>query len=366
MTKIPYVDLASQSKEIMGQLLRKTQDILESGQYILGKEVSDFEQAFAKYCGTTYAVGVSDGTSALILTFKGLGIGPGDEVITVPNSFVASVSSIVLVGATPVLVDIGDDLNMDPVQLEKAITPRTKLILPVHLTGRLANMPKILEIARRHNLPVVEDSAQSVAANFQGKRAGSWGTAGTFSLHPLKNLHGFGDAGVVTTNDKSLYEYLLKARNHGFRDRDHCEFWSHNDRLDSLQAGYLNVQLPYLDAWTGERRKLAHFYNTSLADVVEVPKETEGEFHVYQTYVVKAMRRDDLLAYLQERGVDAKVHYPIPLHLQESAKTLGYGESDFPRTMAASKKIMSLPLFPGLKRTDQEHVIKTIRGFYAR
>ncbi len=362
---VPYVDLGRQAKEIKRELLAAFEKVLESGQYILGPSLAAFEKEFAAYCGTRYAVGLSNGTSALVLTLKALGIGPGDEVITAPNSFIASASSIVLAGGTPVFADVRLDMNLDPECVERAITPRTKGILPVHLTGRPARMPEILKIAKKHNLFVVEDAAQSVGAKLDNQRVGSWGKAACFSLHPLKNLHAFGDGGMVTTNEAALYEQLLKARNHGLRNRQDCDFWSSNSRLDEVQAALLSVQLAHLDSRTEGRRKLAARYNQLLKAFVGVPEEGAGEFCVYQTYMIQADRRDELKNYLNEHGVQAAVHYPTPIPLQPAAKKLGYGPGDFPVTMKIVSRILSLPLYPGMTREQQDRVTELIKEFYA-
>ncbi len=361
---VPYAALGQQAGAIKHELMKTFEVILDRGHYVLGQEVTTFEQAFASYCRSEFAVGVGSGTSALSLVLRWLGIGPGDEVITVPNSFVASASAIALGGARPVFVDIGADLNIDPDQVASAITTRTKAIMPVHLTGRPVRMPAIMEIARRRGLFVLEDASQSVGAAFQGRRVGGWGDAACFSLHPLKNLHAVGDGGIVTTSNPSLHEWLLKARNHGLRTRDECEFWSVNSRLDEVQAALLRVQLRYLDQWTAQRRRLAFRYHESLRPYVQVPEEGLGEYCVYQTYMVQADHRDALLAWLRERGIEAVVHYPTPLHLQPAARGLGYSVKDFPMAMRAAGRIMSLPLYPGLTDAQQDRVVESIVIFY--
>ena len=361
---VPYVALGQQASEVKKELMDAFEAVLDSGQYILGPEVSAFEREFADYCQTKFAVGISNGTSALILALLGLGLKQGDEVITVPDSFLATVSSIVLAGGRPVLVDTRPDRNIDPDLIEAAITPRTKGIIPVHLTGRPARMVEILEIAERYNLFVLEDAAQAVGARLNGRRVGSWGHAACFSLHPLKNLHAFGDGGVVTTDDQALFEHMLKARNHGLRNRNQCDFWSFNCRLDEVQAAMLRIQLQHLDRWTEERRRLAFRYNDLLRPYVDVPNEGPGEYCVYQTYVVQAERRDDLQRYLNDNGVQAAVHYPIPIHLQPAAQSLGYSANDFPVTMRAAGRILSLPLYPGLSHAQQDQVVELIADFY--
>ena len=364
MRKIPYANLGQQAQDIKSELMAKVEKVLLSGHYILGPEVSQFEDSFAAYCGSQFSVGVANGTSALYLVLQAWGIQPGDEVITAPNSFIATASVIALLGAKPVFVDISPDLNIDPHQIEAAITSRTKAIIPVHLTGRLAHMPEIMDVAKKYDLLVLEDAAQSVGASFEGKRAGSWGHATGFSLHPLKNLHAFGDAGIICTDDEKLKLLLQKLRSLGFRNRETCEMWAFNERLDELQAALLNVQLQYLDTWTESRRKKAFLYNESLQEHVTVPQERAGEFCVYQTYVIQAPRRDALMRHLQDRGIDSKIHYPVPIHLQECAKSLGYTAHDFPTTMKAASEIMSLPLYPELCSDDQNWIIDSIRSFY--
>jgi dTDP-4-amino-4,6-dideoxygalactose transaminase len=361
---IPYVDLGGLTATIKDELLAVVEDVLLSGQYVLGPEVSAFEKEFAEYCGTKYCLGVASGTDALVLVLKALGVGPGDEVITAPNSFVASGAAIALTGARPVFCDVDEDLNIDPDKLEAAITPRTKALMPVHLTGRVARMPEINDIAGRHNLAVIEDAAQGVSAARDGRRAGSWGTAGCFSLHPLKNLHAFGDGGAITTNDQRIVDYVRQARNLGLKTRNECEFWCDHSRLDSIHAAMLRVQLRHMDAWNQERRRLASRYNEALRPYVIVPDEREGEYCTWQTYVVQSERRDELFDYLVAGGVDCKVHYPIPIHQQECARDLGYSENDFPVTRKVVGRILSLPLFPGLADEAQDRVIELIRSFH--
>ncbi len=343
--------------------MRAVESVLDSGQYILGEEVARFEKEFAAYCGTRFSVGVSNGTSALYLVLKAWGIGPGDEVITSPNSFVASAASIALVGAKPVFADIGSDMNIRPDLLERAVTPRTKALMPVHLSGRPAKMDEILKIARKHKIKVLEDAAQSVGASLNGKRVGSFGDASCFSLHPLKNLHAFGDGGMITTHDPSLFEYLKKSRNHGLANRDTCDFWSFNCRLDEMQAAMLRVQLRLLDQQTKERRRLAFRYNKALKNCVGVPEEDKGEFCVYQTYMIRAKRRDDLQKYLKEEGIQTSTHYAVSIPFQPAAKALGYTRSDLPRTVLASEEILSLPIYPGMTLRQQDAVIRHIIRF---
>ena len=361
---VPYSDLAAEAALVKSELMLTFENVLNSGRYILGPEVAAFEREFADYCQTKFSVGISNGTSALHLVLRALGLNEGDEVITVPNSFVASAAAIALAGAKPVFVDICHCGNMDPNQLERAITKRTRAIIPVHMTGRPAEMKSIMEIAGRRNLFVLEDAAQAVGASLDGRRVGSWGDAACFSLHPLKNLHAFGDGGMVTTQNPEIVARLQKSRNHGLANREQCDFWSFNSRLDEMQAALLRVQLRHLDDWTEARRNLALRYNDLLRPYVEVPDEGPGEHCVFQTYVIKAERRDALKQYLNDKGVEALIHYATPIHLQPAAKELGYTAADFPRTMQHVGKILSLPLYTTLTHQQQDRVVELISSFY--
>jgi dTDP-4-amino-4,6-dideoxygalactose transaminase len=364
-TNVPYVALALRARRVKSELMAAIERVIDHGIYILGPEVEEFERRFAAYCGTRYAVGVADGTAALILALRAVGVGPGDEVITAPTSFAASASSAALLGATPRFVDVRrEDLNMDPALLEAAISPRTKAIVPVHLTGHPADMEAIVKIADRHGIPVVEDAAQSVGTLYHGRKTGSIGQLGCFSLHPLKNLHAIGDAGVITTNDEPLYRWLLKARNHGLKSRDEVEFWSTNSRLDTLHAAVLNVMLDHLDTWIGERRALAARFAAALRDVVGVPTEAPGCFHTYQTFMITAERRPALLQHLRERGIDAKVHYAITIPQQEAARRLGHRPQDFPVATWLAERIVSLPIYGELTEPQRGAVIDGVRSFY--
>ena len=363
---VPYSALATEAALVKAELMQAVGNVLDSGRYILGPEVAAFEREFADYCQVKFSAGIANGTCALHLVLRGIMLEAGDEVITAPNTFIASASSISLAGAKPVFVDIGSDGNMDPEKLETAITKRTRAIIPVHLTGRPAKMKDILNIAQRRDLFVLEDAAQAVGASLHGKRVGSWGHAACFSLHPLKNLHAFGDGGMVTSQDPELLAKLVKSRNHGLANREQCDFWSFNCRLDEVQAAMLRVQLRHLDAWTAARRSLALRYNDLLRPYVEVPDEGPGEHCVFQTYVIKGSKRDDLKRYLNEHGVEALIHYATPIHLQPAAKGLGYSVADFPNTMEHVGKIMSLPLYPTLTHAQQDRVVELISSFYQK
>lgn len=367
LAAIPYVDLARQHAPLKAELLAAVARVLDHGKFILGDEVSEFERQFAALCGTRYAVAVNSGSDALALALKAAGVGPGDEVITAPNSFVASASMIAVTGARPVFADVGDDYNLDPGLVERAITSRTKAILPVHLTGRAARMDAICAVAARRGLAIIEDCAQAVLAEHRGRRVGSFGTFGCFSLHPLKTLNACGDGGVLTTDDEALRDRVVLLRNLGLRTRDNCVEWSSNSRLDTVQAAMLLVKLRYLDGWTRARRTLADVYRDTLAGVEEVvvPRETEHERAVYHTFVIQAERRDELRTYLQSRGIETAIHYPTPIHLQEVAAPLGYRRGDFPVAERQASRILSLPIYPELSEAGARGVGDAIRRFYS-
>ena len=317
-------------------------------------------------CGVRYAVGVNSGTDALIFALKALGIRSGDEVITVPNSFVASATCIRILGAKPVFVDVGDDYNIDPTKIAAAITPKTKAIIPVHLTGRPCNMKPILDIAQENGIAVVEDAAQAVLAEYQGQPVGSLGTVGCFSLHPLKNLNACGDGGVIVTDDSELYDQLKIMRNIGLRTRDDCVMWSHNSRLDTLQAAILLVKLRYLQEWTQQRQENAHYYQSQLAGIPQIimPWEREWEKCVYHTFVIQAERRDQLRQFLSDRGIGTAIHYPVPIHLSTAGKELSYPAGSFPVAEMQASRILSLPIYPGLTVQELEQVCENIKLFY--
>lgn len=361
--RIKYVNLPLQHQSIQSELLQAVEKVLKTGDFIQGEEVRLFENRFAEYCGCKYAVGVANGTDALILTMKALGIKTGDEVITVPNSFLATASSIALVRAHPVFVDVRDDLNINPDMIEEAITPRTKAIIPVHLTGRPVDMKPILEIAEKNGIWVIEDAAQAVGAKYHEQRVGSFGIAGCFSLHPLKNLNACGDGGMITTDDDGLYEKLLKFRNHGLKSRDECEFWGYNSRLDTIQAAMLNVKLNYLAKWTEDRRRNAAFYQERLGGIIQVPIDKPFEWAVYHTFVIQCELRDELQRCLLDKGIETKIHYPIPIHLQEAARYLGYKSGDFPVAERQAREILSLPVYPELTEEQKEILVTEIRRF---
>jgi dTDP-4-amino-4,6-dideoxygalactose transaminase len=361
---VPYVDLVAQHAPLKAEVLAAVERVLDSGRFILGDEVEQFEREFAALCGAEYAVGVNSGTDALVLALRALGIGPGDEVITVPNSFVASAGCIVLAGAQPVFVDVRGDLNIDPDLIEAAITPRTKAILVVHLTGRPAQMDRVMDVSRRYGLRVVEDAAQAVGAHFDNRTVGSFGDVGCFSLHPLKTLNACGDGGVVTTSDRDVYERLTRLRNIGLRTRDDASEWSGNSRLDTMQAAILLVKLRHLHEWTARRRDNARFYQQALNDVVRVPVDEPRECAVYHTFVVQTPGRDALKEHLAQAGIGSAVHYPIPIHLTTIGRSLGYREGAFPMTERLAREILSLPVHQDLTRPQLEQVVEAVTDFF--
>ncbi|MBT9543955.1 MAG: DegT/DnrJ/EryC1/StrS family aminotransferase [Candidatus Sericytochromatia bacterium] len=364
---VPFSYLDRQFAEV-DNYLADIRELVLSGDFTLGKDVQAFETAFAELCGMPYAVGVGSGTDALGLSLKMLGVGPGDEVITTPMTFFATVGAIVMTGATPVFVDSESGFVIDPEKIEAAITPRTKALLPVHYTGNLANMPRIAEIAQKHGLKVVEDACQSIAGQIDGLPAGTWSDAAGYSLHPLKNLNVWGDAGVITTRSAELAETLRRYRNHGMINRDQIAIWGVNSRLDSLQA-VVGRRLIGDTAWITEKRiSHAQFYDQALASLapqVQIPPRRAGVRHVFHLYLLRVERRDELLAFLNQRGIEAKVHYPIPLHLQPAAAALGYKAGDFPVCEADCKQIITLPAHQHLSQAELDYTVEQIQTFYA-
>ena len=363
--KVPYLNLPAQFD--CETLWEKLKAQFKSCMFIMGPEVEQFEKAFAELCGVKYALGLNSGTDALFLSMKALGIGPGDEVITAPNSFIASAGSIVAVGARPVFCDVGPDYNMDPASLAKAITPLTKAVMPVHLTGNLADMPAILEITEPRGIWVLEDAAQAVMAALNGQKAGSFGLAGCFSLHPLKNLNCAGDAGMLTTNNPDLYEKVRQLKNHGLKNRDEIDFFGYSSRLDTIQAVIGLHGLSRLEETTRKRRQNAAVYDRELAglgDDLVIPPRDPARFHVFHTYVVQVNHREELVRFLATRGVETKIHYPIPLHLQAPARAMGYGPGDFPVCEAQAGRILTLPIHQHLSGEQLLYACGCIKEFF--
>ncbi|MEK6809223.1 MAG: DegT/DnrJ/EryC1/StrS family aminotransferase [Nanoarchaeota archaeon] len=361
--KIPLVDLRAQYNSIKSEIDTALQEIINSSQFILGEPVEKFEQELAQLCRTQHAVGTSSGTSALFLALKAYGIGPGDEVITVPNSFIATVSSIIHVGATPVFVDVDKDtLLMDPSLIEKAITSKTRAILPVHLYGQVCEMDKILEIASKHNLFVIEDAAQAIDSEYKDRKIPLGDTA-IFSFFPAKNLGAYGDAGAVVTKDKKIADMIRKLRNHGRISKYESDTLGYGARLDALHAAILRVKMKHIGRWSELRNKHAAVYSNLLQEVpgLKVPTVKTGNKHVFHLYVIESERREQLKKELNANGIGAEIHYPLPLHLQPALKYLGHKEGDFPVTENAAKKILSLPMYPELPEATLRQVVEAVK-----
>jgi dTDP-4-amino-4,6-dideoxygalactose transaminase len=364
--RVPYSYLREQFAD-SEPILRDIKGLLESTQFTLGPPVAEFEERFARLCGAKHAIGVGTGTDALFLSLKALGVSPGDEVITAADTFIATAGAIVQAGARPVFVDVLDDFNIDPGKIEAAITPRTKALLPVHYAGQPAKMGPILEIARRRKLPVVEDACQAISAAIDGKLVSNFGVAAGFSLHPLKNLNVWGDGGVIVTNSAEMDATLRLLRNHGLRNRDEVEIFGYNCRLDSLQAIVGNHLIRDTEAITATRIKNALALDAGLVPLaprVRVPKRLPNERHVFHLYMFEADDRDRLLAWLLEREIEAKIHYPVPLHLQPAGRRLGYKEGDFPVAERQAKRIITLPVHQHLSGAQVQYMIDTVTAFY--
>lgn len=363
--KYSYLKEQFKSSEEIFEGLR---DQLARCEFTFGPELTEFEAKFAKLIGTKYAIGVASGTDALFLSMKALGIGAGDEAITTPSTFIATVGAIAATGARPVFVDSNGEFNIDPDLIEKAVTPRTKAILPVHYTGCPADMLRIMEIAKKYNLYVIEDACQAISAAIDGKFCGTFGITAAFSLHPLKNLNVWGDGGIVVTDSKEMYDKIILLRNHGLKNRDEVEIFGYNSRLDTIQAIVGNYLIKQVDWITNRRIANAKRYDEALeelGDFVKLPPRRKGIKHVYHLYIFQAENRDGLLDFLIKNGVEAKVHYPIPLHLQNAAKGLGYKNGDFPVCEAQCKSIITLPVHQHLKQEEVSYVIEKIREFYS-
>jgi dTDP-4-amino-4,6-dideoxygalactose transaminase len=367
---IPLVDLKAQYLSIKDEIDSAIASVISGSIFILGKEAELFEKEFAAYCGVKFCVAVGNGTDALYLALRALGIGKGDEVITSPSTFIATSEAITLTGARPVFVDIDPQTyNIDANKIEKAITNKTKAILPVHLYGLPAEMDGIQEIAKRYKLLVIEDAAQAHGAEYKAKKAGVLGDAGCFSFYPGKNLGACGDAGALVTNSEEMAKKARMLRNHGRADKYNHEFEGINSRMDSLQAAILRKKLIHLEAWVENRRKNAYIYNKLLSGSngeITTPFEPKGLKHAYHLYVVRVKQRDALLKRLNEEEISAGVHYPVPLHLLQAYKYLGYKSGDFPVSEQASQEIISLPLYPELTEIQIETVVNCIKKSFAQ
>jgi dTDP-4-amino-4,6-dideoxygalactose transaminase len=362
---IPYVNLPAQGRDQLEDLHRIFEDVVLRGSFVgTDDELAALETRIADYCGSAEAVALNSGTDALFLAMKVAGIGPGDEVITPPNSFVASTAAIVHLGATPVFADVLADQNIDPGKVERAITPRTKAVMPVHLTGRVCRMDEIMDIANRHKLVVVEDAAQSIGSMYRGRLAGSFGHFGCFSAHPLKNLNALGDGGFVTTNDKVAAQRMRRLRAHGMADRQTVEEWGLVSRMDTLQAAVLNYRLDKLPEVIAKRRANAALYQGLLRhEKIYVPSCRNEEFNTFHTFVVQVDRRDELQAYLKDRGIKTAIHYPVPIHLQPAARGLGHKAGDFPVTEQQAGRILTLPVNQYMSESDVRTVASEVLTF---
>lgn len=349
-------------------ILRDIKKLVKTGDFTLGKQVGQFEEKFAKVCQTKYAVGVNSGTDALFLSLKALGIGAGDEVITNTNTFIATAGAIAASGAKPVYVDCNDEFIIDTSKIEAAITPRTKAIMPVVFAGHPTDIKEVLAIAKRHNLHVVEDSCQGIQSEVDGQRSGSFGITGSFSLHPLKNINVWSDAGIITTNSEDMYKKLRLLRNHGMKNRDEYSMFGYNSRLDTLQAVVGLHIIKEVDWITKMKIKHAAMLDKGLSEIpqVTVPRRRANKRYVYHLYIIQVQKRDELLRYLNAAGIEAKVHYPIPLHLQECSKHLGYKLGDFPVAEEQAKNILTLPAHQHLTDKQIHYMVDMIKKFYKK
>ncbi|HNY80479.1 MAG: DegT/DnrJ/EryC1/StrS family aminotransferase [Sedimentisphaerales bacterium] len=363
--QVPLLDLKAQYATIKDEVLAAVAEVLESQRCIGGPKVEELERQIAQVSDCQYAVGVSSGTDALLNCLMSLQIGPGDEVITTPFTFFATVGCIARVGARPVFVDIDPKTyNIDPDLIEAAITKDTKAIMPVHLFGQMADMDAIMDVAERYNLAVIEDAAQSITSTYKGRKAGSIGTAGCFSFFPSKNLGGIGDGGMVVTNDEALYKRLVLMRNHGMEPKYYHKYVGANFRLDPIQAVALLVKLPHLDDWSQARRDNAAYYDKRFkGTVVQTPYVSPDCRTIYNQYCIRAPRRDEVVAHLQANRIGCEIYYPVPAHLQECFAYLGCKEGSFPASEKAAKEIMALPIYPELTDEMQDAVVDAILGF---
>jgi dTDP-4-amino-4,6-dideoxygalactose transaminase len=365
---VPFLDLKAQYKAIKDEVHAAINDVMENTAFAGGPFVAKFEQEFAKFCDCKHAVGVGNGTDALWLSLIGLGIKPGDEVITVPNTFIATAEAISFSGAKPVFVDILEETNnMNPALIEAAITKKTKAIIPVHLFGQPADMDPIMTIAKKHGLFVIEDACQAHGAEYKGKKAGSIGNTGAFSFYPGKNLGAYGEAGAVVTNDDAIVEKMRMFRDHGQAKKYYHGMIGWNARMDGIQGAVLHVKLKYLQGWNDSRRKNAQQYSELLSAVKDVmpPRQAEYAKHIYHIYAIRIKQREKLMAHLTAKGIACGIHYPIPLHLQDAYRFLNLGVGSFPIAEKCAAEYLSLPMYPELTSEQINYVAKEIKEFYA-
>jgi len=366
---VKMFDLARDHKELRRELIQITDRVLADGEFILGKEVRDFEDAFAHYIGTKYAVGVGSGTDAIKIAGLAFGLKKGDKVVTTPNTYIATAMSLSLHGITPVFCDIETKTyNIDPEHLESTLKrdKGIKLCIPVHLYGHPSPMDEISEICRQHGVGILEDACQAHGSLYKGEKVGRFGDVSAFSFYPTKNLGCYGDGGMLLTNSDSIYKNALMLRNHGQNGRHIHVIEGYNSRLDELQAAILHYKLTKLDGWNEKRRKIASWYRRGLENSsVILPEEEPWCYHVYHLFVVRVKKRDELMEHLAHRGVTTLIHYPTPIHLQEAYWPLGYGRGSFPNAETVAAEIVSLPLYPSLTEEEVGYVCECIRGFYA-
>lgn len=371
MMRVPLLDLTEQNQLLRPEIEAALGRVLDTNAFILGGEVKALEDELAAYCGTKYAIGCASGSDALLLALMALDVKAGDEVITTPYSFFATVSAITRLGATPVFVDI-DPLtyNLDVSQIESKITERTKAIQPVHLYGQCADMTELRKVAAKHGIPLVEDAAQAIGAEENGVRAGAMSEIGCFSFYPSKNLGGMGDGGFMTTDDDELAERLFALRVHGSKERYYHKWVGLNSRLDGFQGAVLRVKLPYLDSWSNKRKANADLYrelftDAGLTEQLGLPYERENVRHIYNQFVVRVPgKRDELRAFLTEKGIGTDIYYPVSLHMQECFEYVGYKEGDLPESEKASRETLALPIYPELRPEQLEYVVESIARFY--
>lgn len=369
MRQVTMLELSEQYQTLRTEMFETIDKVLTSSRYILGDNVKKLENDVAVYSNTLHGIGVGNGSDAIHIALQAAGVGEGDELITVPFTFFATAGSIARAGATPVFIDIDPvTFNMDPNKIEEAITEKTKAIIPVHLYGQMADMKEIKQIAEKYNLFVIEDAAQAIGAEYQGKKPGELGTAATYSFFPTKNLGAYGDGGMIVTSDEDVAENSRVIRVHGSKPKYYHHILGYNSRLDELQAAILNVKFKKLSEFSENRRERAAFYtarlNNLVSEFVKTPVEKEGNYHVYHQYTLRVERRDELKEFLKDNGIDSMIYYPMPLHLQPVFEDLGYKEGDFPVTEKATAEALSLPMYPELKEEDQQYVIDKIVEFY--
>ena len=366
--QIPILDLKAQYANIKDEIIRAISEVCDSQAFALGPAVAEFEENVAKYCGSKYAIGVSSGTDALLVSLMALDIKPGDEVITTPFTFFATAGSIIRLGAKPVFVDANrDSFNIEPSAIEQKITNKTRAIIPVHLFGQLARMKEITEIAKRNKLLVIEDAAQAIGASQSGIKAGNFGDCGCFSFYPTKNLGGFGDGGLVITNREDLAQKIKALRDHGQSPRYFYKIIGGNFRLDGIQGAVLNVKLKYLEQWNEKRRQNASLYDSLLKDSpVKIPVISENNISIYHQYTITAPQRDELKQFLADNNVGSAIFYPKPLHLQDCFSKLGYKQGDLPIAEQLCQEVLSLPIYSELEPNQIEYVAKTVLKFYGK